>query len=46
MITGDNKDTARSIEELGIVDNENDIVITSDELHNMTDDEISSILPN
>lgn len=47
MITGDNKDTARSIaEELGIVYNDNDLVITSDELHSMTDDEIKDILPN
>lgn len=47
MITGDNKDTAESIAcELGIIDSHDDIVITSDELNNMTDDEIIKIMKN
>ena len=45
MITGDNKETASSIgREVGLLEN-NDIVLTSDELKNMTDDEIKTILP-
>ena len=45
MITGDNKDTAYSIGcELGLVNND-DIVITSDELNKMTDEEIKRIIP-
>ena len=46
MITGDNKDTAYAIGcELGLVEN-NDIVLTSDELNKMDDDDIKRILPN
>ena len=45
MLTGDNKDTAYSIgTELNLIDN-NDIVLTSDELNSMDEKEISSILP-
>ncbi len=45
MITGDNKDTAYSIgNDLGLITND-DIVITSDELNKMTNEEIKSIFP-
>ena len=47
MITGDNIDTATSIaKEVGIISNSNDIVITSDELNKMSNEEVKSILPN
>lgn len=47
MITGDNKDTALAIgNELGLVDSKDDIVITSSELNDMTDEEVTKILPN
>ena len=41
MITGDRKDTAVAIaKESGLLKNESDIVLTSDELNSMTDDEL------
>ena len=47
MITGDNKDTALAIgEEIGLVKNKDDIVLSSDELNSLTDDQIREILPN
>lgn len=46
MITGDNKDTAYGIGlELSLI-KENDIVITSDELNKMSDEDIKKIIPN
>ena len=44
MITGDNRDTAVSIaKELKLIDNPEDIVITSDKLNQMSDEEIEKI---
>ena len=46
MITGDNKDTAVSIaNEVGLLDQDS-IILTSDELNNMSDDEVKSKLLN
>ena len=45
MITGDKKETAVSIaKECGILCSDKDIVLTSEELYKMTDDEIAKIL--
>lgn len=47
MITGDNKETAIAIgKEVGIIRDEKDIVLTSDELKIKTDEELKKILPN
>ena len=47
MITGDNRDTAVSIaKELKLIDNPDDIVITSDRLNQMNDNEIKEIFPH
>lgn len=46
MITGDNKETAVSIaKEAGIVESDDDIVLTSDEFNSKSDEEIGRILP-
>lgn len=46
MITGDNKDTAINIaKEVGIL-KDNGIVLTSEQLNNMSDEELKKILPN
>jgi len=46
MITGDNKDTAISIgKEVGLLDSDDDLVLTSSELSNMSDQELINILP-
>ena len=46
MVTGDNKDTATAIgTELGLIENKDDVIITSTELNNMSDEEITKILP-
>lgn len=45
MITGDDKETAISIgKEIGLIESANDIAITSDELKNMSDFKVASIL--
>ncbi len=46
MITGDKKETAVSVaRECNIINSENDIVLTSDDMKKMSDDEIKNILP-
>jgi calcium-translocating P-type ATPase len=46
MITGDRKDTAVAIaRESGILGGESDLVLTSDELSKMSDDEVKAALP-
>ena len=47
MITGDRKDTATAIaKEAGLLKNDTDIVLTSDELAVMSDEELKEKLPN
>ncbi len=47
MITGDNKDTAISIaKDLKLIETDNDLVLTSNDLSNMTDAYLKKILPN
>ena len=47
MITGDNKETALAIaKEINLVQNKKDIVLTSEELNNMNDEEIKELLPH
>jgi len=46
MITGDNKDTAIAIgKEVGIIKNDNDLVLTSSDLSTYNDDDLKKILP-
>lgn len=47
MITGDSKETAKNIaKEVGILDNENDLVLTSKELNELSDNELLEKLDN
>lgn len=47
MITGDRKDTAVAIaKEAGLLKDEKDIVLTSDELQGLDDDKLKEMLPN
>lgn len=47
MITGDRKGTAKAIaSEVGLLKDENDVILVSSELNEMSDDEIKKILPN
>lgn len=47
MITGDNINTARAIgKEVGLIKNDKDIILTSKEFNQKTDEEIGKILPN
>ncbi|MDO5148269.1 MAG: calcium-translocating P-type ATPase, PMCA-type [Oscillospiraceae bacterium] len=47
MITGDRKDTAVAIaKEANLLTSDTDVVLTSDELQKMSDDEIKKVLPN
>lgn len=46
MITGDNILTAKAIaKEAGLIDSEKDVLLTSEELSKMTDEEVKSIIP-
>ena len=46
MVTGDAKETSYSIaKELKIIENSDDIILTSEEFNNLDDDEIKKILP-
>lgn len=46
MITGDNKDTACTIgKEVGLITNQHDLILTSDELNQKTDEELKKLLP-
>lgn len=47
MITGDRKETAVAIaKEAGLLKNPEDIVLTSDELQNIEDDKLKTMIPN
>jgi len=47
MITGDNVDTATSIgKEVGLLTSPTDVIITSDQLKNMNDEEVEKVLLN
>lgn len=47
MITGDNVDTACAIgKEVGLITGPNDVVLTSEELNQKSDNEIKKLLPN
>ena len=46
MVTGDNKNTASALAfELGLVSNDDDIILTSDELAKMSDKDVKKLLP-
>lgn len=46
MVTGDNKNTASALAfELGLLSNNDDIILTSDELAKMSDKDVKKILP-
>ena len=46
MVTGDNKNTASALAfELGLLSNDDDIILTSDELAKMSDKDVEKILP-
>lgn len=47
MLTGDNKNTAHNIgKEVGLIQKSTDIILTSEELHHLSEEEIKKILPN
>lgn len=47
MITGDSKETAIAIgKEINLIQNKNDLVLTSHDLNKLSDEEVSKILPN
>ena len=47
MITGDRQDTAVAIaKEAGLLTADSDVILTSDQLSQMTDDDVKAVLPN
>lgn len=47
MITGDRKGTAEAISrEIGLVNSDEDLILTSEELNNYTDEELKELLPH
>ena len=47
MITGDRLETARAIaKDAGLITSDTDVVLTSAELNEMSDDEVKKIIPN
>ena len=47
MITGDRKETAVAIaKDCGLIENDTDIALTSEELNKLSDEEVKKILPN
>ena len=47
MITGDRKETAVAIaKDCGLIENDTDVALTSEELNNLSDDEVKNIIPN
>lgn len=47
MITGDRKGTAKAIaHEVGLLQNDDDVILVSSELNEMSDDDIKKVLPN
>ena len=47
MLTGDNNNTAYSIaKEVGLINSSDDIILTSDKMNSLTDEQLKKIIPN